>query len=240
MALETSGRGSIKPRVLVVAGNPALARLLNDHLDRAGYGVAIVDTAADMRGDLERAAADFVILDATLPDEDGWSALRWIRAHADVPILVLIGEGTEIDDKLNGHGADDYLVKPFSARELLVRLGALRPRAERPAGVLEFAGRVLDLATQQLTTAGGRTTHLTQAEYRILELLARNPFRTVTRDQLMTAAAGREWQPLDRSIDVHVSNLRRKLDPDHKEPSLIRTVRGAGYMFVPGRAVASV
>jgi len=108
---------------------------------------------------------------------------------------------------------------------------SVRPQAE----VVEFSGWVLDLVTQQLRTARGETIHLTHAEYRILELLARHPLQTVTRDRLMAAAVGREWAPLDRSVDVHVSNLRRKLDPDHKQPNLIRAVRGAGYMFVPGR-----
>jgi DNA-binding response OmpR family regulator len=244
MALNTMSWTSVRPRalprILIVEGNAGLARLLRDHLDRAGYGAAIVDTAADMRSVLARSTPDLVILDSVLPDEDGWSALRWIRARRDVPVLLLIAEGTEIiDDKLSGSGADDYLVKPFSGRELLARLGAMRQNVERLPEVIEFAGWVLDLATQQLTMSGGKSAHLTQAEYRILELLARNPLRTVTRDQLMTATAGREWQPFDRSIDVHVSNLRRKLDPEHREPSLIRTVRGAGYMFVPGRAAAS-
>src|SRR5260221_511228 len=104
-----------------------------------------------------------------------------------------------------------------------------------PDEAIAFAGWRLDVSSQQLKSEAGETIHLTQAEYRILVLLAKNPRRVITRDQLMDAMAGREWEPLDRSIDVHISNLRRKLDPDPKQPSLIRTVRGAGYMFVPNR-----
>ncbi len=106
------------------------------------------------------------------------------------------------------------------------------PRAAEP---LQFAGWVLDTAGRQLRTETGQTVHLTQAEFRLLELMASHPRQVITRDQLMGAAAGRPWAPLDRSVDVHISNLRRKLGPDPRQPSLIRTVRGAGYMLVPHR-----
>jgi DNA-binding response OmpR family regulator len=156
---------------------------------------------------------------------------------------MLTGKGDTVDKVIGLElGADDYLAKPFDLRELLARLRSIQRRSERtpvqdePAeDAVTFSGWVLDLASQQLKTEADKVMHLTQAEYRILVLLVRNPRKAVTRDQLMATAAGRDWAPLDRSIDVHISNLRRKLDPDPNQPSLIRTVRGSGYMFVPNR-----
>jgi len=146
-------------------------------------------------------------------------------------------------------GADDYLAKPFELRELLARIRTIQRRTEKAAaaqasappvngdsdGKIAFAGWVLDLASHLVKSEAGETLHLTQAEFRILTLLARNPGAVVPRDDLMSAAAGRDWDPFDRSVDVHISNLRKKLDLDPDLPSLIRTVRGAGYMFVPKR-----
>jgi DNA-binding response OmpR family regulator len=152
---------------------------------------------------------------------------------------------TDTVDKIAGLklGADDYLDKPCDLGELLARLRSIQRRVDRPLehrapvppDQIRFAGWMLDMGSQQLTAESGDAVHLTLAEYRMLALLARNPHRVITRDQLMGVVAGRAWEPHDRSIDVHVSNLRRKLDPDQKQPSQIRTVRGAGYMFVPQR-----
>jgi DNA-binding response OmpR family regulator len=193
-----------------------------------------------------------VLLDVGLPDEDGWSALKWLRARSDhLPIIMLTGK-SEMTDKVVGLelGADDYLAKPFELRELLARIRTVQRRTEKVAAALAaaappaeggadgkicFAGWVLDSASHLVRSAAGEPLHLTQAEFRILTLLARNPGVVVPRDDLMSAAAGRDWDPFDRSVDVHISNLRKKLDLDPDLPSLIRTVRGAGYMFVPKR-----
>ena len=237
-------RGS-KSRILIVVDDAAFATLIKSYLAREGYGVSAVRTVAAMRAAIETGGIDLIILDAMLPGEDGWSALRWIRACGEMPVLMLTGERETID-KMVGLGlvADDYLPKPLDLRELQARLRRIERRAEPLApnappgagGVLKFSGWVLDTTSQQLATETGQRVHLTQIEYRILLLLVRNPRRTVTRDQLMAAATGREWEPLDRNIDVHISNLRRKLDVDLKMPSLIRSVRGVGYMFVPSHA----
>jgi len=243
VARDTKGQARPKPHVLIVEDDPAVAKLIKNYLDREGHIVVVVDTVADMRKTVEGSKVDLVILDVGLPDEDGWTALRWLRARGEIPVLMLTGKGDTVDKVIGLElGADDYLAKPFDLRELLARLHSIKRRADRapaqdePAGdVVTFSGWVLDMASQQLKTEAGKVMHLTQAEYRILVLLARNPRKAVTRDQLMTTAAGREWAPLDRSIDVHISNLRRKLDPDPTQPSLIRTVRGSGYMFVPNR-----
>jgi len=231
-----------KSQVLIVAHDTVLAKLIKGYLEREGYGVSVAGTLARMRAAIEVGKADLIILDVMLPDDSGWRALRWIRGHSDAPILMLTGEGETIDNVLGLElGADDYLTTPLDLRELVVRLRSIRRRAVPPRsdaeravdGVLEFSGWVLDPTRQELTSAAGMVVHLTKLECRMLALLVRNPGRTVTRDQLMAAATGRDWEPFDRNVDVHVSNLRRKLDQDPRMPSLIRTVRGAGYMFVP-------
>ena len=234
----------VRARVLVVEDDAAVARLLGRYLEGEGYRVSHAATAGQMRSAVEAEAIDFVLLDIGLPDEDGWSALRWLRARSAVPVIVLTGSGETIDRVLGFEmGADGYLPKPFERRELLARMRSIQrrlrastQRTQSQCGdVIEFAGWVLDPSSETLKSERGEPVSLTQAEYRMLLVLARSPNCAVTRDQLSNAVAGRGWSPLDRSIDVHVSNLRRKLDRSADAPSLIRTVRGSGYMLVPGR-----
>jgi DNA-binding response OmpR family regulator len=233
-----------KVKILAVEDDRSIAKLLHTYLEREGYAVSDSDTVAAMRRTVESTQVDLVLLDVGLPDEDGWSALKWLRARSDVPIIMLTGKNETIDKVIGLElGADDYLSKPFEFRELLARIRTILRRTEKAAVQVEapadekisFAGWVLDPTSQLVKSEDGDLLHLTQAEYRILALLVRNPGRVIVRDDLMSAAAGRDWDPMDRSIDVHVSNLRKKLDLDPDLPSLIRTVRGAGYMFVPKR-----
>jgi two-component system OmpR family response regulator len=231
--------------VLVVEDDAAVSQLIKSYLEREGYAVSVVETGRDMRRTVEGGKIDIVILDVGLPDEDGWSALRWLRARPHVPVMMLTGRAEPVDRVIGRElGADDYVAKPFDLRELVARLRAILRRLDKtappadPAELIQFGRWTLDTGCHRLMSGAGVAVHLTQHEYRILMLLARNPRRVVTRDQLMEATAGRAWQPFDRSVDVHVSNLRRKLDHDPALPSVIRTVRGAGYMFVPSRGVA--
>jgi DNA-binding response OmpR family regulator len=232
-------------KILIVEDDRAVFRMLQTYLEREGYTILHAETVAAMRRTIESTPVGMVLLDVGLPDEDGWSALKWLRVRsADLPIMMLTGKG-DTTDKVVGLelGADDYLAKPFELRELLARIRTIQRRADKapaphpadaaPDGKISFAGWVLDPASHLVKSDAGETLHLTQAEYRILALLARNPGVPVPRDDLMTAAAGRDWDPFDRSVDVHISNLRKKLDLDPDLPSLIRTVRGSGYMFVP-------
>ena len=241
---ETKSQTGAKPQILVVEDDSAVSKLIKTYLEREGYSVVVAETVQEMRAAIERAPVDMVILDVVLPDEDGWSALRWLRARHALPVIMLTGKAEPVDRVIGLElGADDYVAKPFDLRELLARMRTIQRRLDKvqappPANspeTIQFAGWTLDTVSQQLLSVAGERVHLTQAEYRILALLARNPRRVVSRDELMDATAGRDWEPFDRSIDVHISNLRRKIDPDPKQPSLIRTVRGAGYMFVPQR-----
>lgn len=234
-----------KQKILAVEDDRAVTKLLHTYLEREGYAVLDADTVAAMRRTIESTSVDLVILDVGLPDEDGWSALKWIRARSDVPVIMLTGKAETIDKVIGLElGADDYLAKPFEFRELLARIRTIQRRMEKSTAQAEapaddkihFADWVLDPMSQLVKSEAGETLHLTQAEFRILALLARNPGKAIVRDDLMSAAAGRDWDPMDRSIDVHISNLRKKLDLDAELPSLIRTVRGAGYMFVPKRS----
>jgi DNA-binding response OmpR family regulator len=230
-------------KILVVEDDRAVNRLLRTYLEREGYSVLTAETVADMRRTVETTDVAMVLLDVGLPGEDGWSALKWLRSLGELPVIMLTAR-SEIIDKVVGLelGADDYLAKPFELRELLARIRTVQRRIPKPgvrtadpavSDKISFADWILDPVSQLVKSSAGEQLHLTQTEYRILELLARHPGMAVLRDDLMKVAAGRDWDPMDRSIDVHISNLRKKLDLDPALPSLIRTVRGAGYMFVP-------
>jgi len=243
MAGVPSDKLRVKPssHVLIVEDDVSVSKLIKTYLEREDYRASIAGTVAQMRSTVAETKIDLVILDLRLPDENGWSALRWLREHHGFPVIVLTGEA-ETTDRVIGLelGADDYIAKPFDLRELLARIRTIERRLgttpvlpPSTAESIRFAGWILDISSQQLTSDCGSATHLTCAEYRILVLLATEARRVVSRDTLLDAAAGRHWDPFDRSIDVHISNLRRKIDLDPKQPSLIRTVRGAGYMFVP-------
>lgn len=234
----------IPTRILVVDDDETIAISIKDYFELEGFSALTASSVRDMRTAFMKAEPDAIILDLLLPDGTGWDALRWLRARSTVPIIILTAKSATID-KIVGLelGADDYLAKPFEPRELLARLHCVLRRIEgrkpetEPAseGRITFAEWTLDLASQQLKHENGQRAHLTRAEYCMLSLLARSPSRVITRDQLMSCLGGRDWEPLDRTIDVRISKLRSKIDLDPLLPSLIRTVRGAGYMFVPDR-----
>jgi DNA-binding response OmpR family regulator len=179
-----------------------------------------------------------------MPGEDGLTLTRFLRERSKVGILILTGKGDPVDRVVGLEmGADDYLPKPFELRELLARVRSILRRVASdpaatapsdeaaPTNVLTFDGWRLDCLRHGLMAPDGREVHVTTAEYKLLEALARNPNRALDRDRLMDAIAGRDWQPFDRSIDLHVSNLRQKIESDPRRPQIIKTVRGAGYML---------
>jgi DNA-binding response OmpR family regulator len=231
------------PRILVVDDDPALCELLAEYLGLNGLTVETVGDGPAMRQSLASAQVDAIVLDLMLPGEDGLALLRELRTHSQVPILMLSARGGEIDRVVGLEvGADDYLAKPFSPRELLARLHALLRRAKSPTPSplthlpateqRQFGPFVLDLAARRLLR-NGREEHLTGAEFDLLRVLTERPNRVVSRDTLVDLLKGFDRDPFDRSIDIRVTRLRRKIESDPSAPAYIRTIRGQGYLFNP-------
>jgi two-component system phosphate regulon response regulator OmpR len=194
-----------------------------------------------MRAEIERAAPDVVLLDLRLPREDGLTLARYLRERYDVGIIMVTGSG-EVVDRIVGLevGADDYVTKPFDPRELLARVkSVLRRTQARPAEAAGESERVrfgrcrLDLASHQLFDADGQEIPITSMEFDLLKVFVEHPGKALSRDRILTLTKNREWDPYDRSIDIRIARLRRKVETDPENPHAIRTVRGVGYMFVP-------
>ncbi len=230
--------------VLIVDDEGDVRRMLGEYLSSHGYEVTEADCGPAMRAALARSVPDVVLLDLKLPGEDGLSLARWLRERYDVGIVMVTGAG-EVVDRVVGLevGADDYIAKPFDARELLARVKSVMRRCRRDAAAApapQTRGRVavgrctLDLASHQMYDAGGCEVPLTAMEFDLLRVFVEHPGRVLTRDQLLTLTRNRDWEPFDRSIDIRIARLRRKIEPDPERPRVIRTVRGSGYMFVAG------
>ncbi len=228
------------PHLLVVDDDREICDLLSRFLARHGYRVSTARDAREARGIVADARVDLVILDIMLPGEDGLALCRQLRVERDLAIIMLTAMG-EDTDRIVGleMGADDYLAKPFNPRELLARIKAVLRRAGPGLGrprdgegaVLEFSGWRLDLAQRRLDTPEGLPVPLSAGEFDLLVAFAEHPQRVLSRDQLLDLTRGRSAGPFDRSVDVQVSRLRRKIETDPKRPALINTVRGGGYVF---------
>ena len=240
--------------ILIVDDDPEIRRLLVDYLARNGFSAFAARDGRDMWHALERHAIDLIVLDLMLPDTDGLTLCRDLRAKPKtsnlqaIPVLMLTARGEETDRIVGIEmGADDYLVKPFNPRELLARIKTIlrRTRALPPnlrpetARYLNFAGWCLDTAARLLTAPDGVATPLSGGQDRLLRILLDHPDRVLNRDQLTEMIHGREADAFDRAIDVQVSRLRQRLRDDSREPTLIKTVRGEGYVLaasVEGRS----
>ena len=229
--------------ILIVDDDPDIRRLLVDYLARNGYSATAARDGREMKQALDRQLIDLVVLDLMLPDTDGLTLCRDLRANArtqNLPVLMLTARGEETDRIIGIEmGADDYLVKPFNPRELLARIKTILRRARalppnlrpEPTRCLHFAGWCLDTAARLLTTPEGIATPLSGGEYRLLRILLDHPNRVLNRDQLCELIHGREAAPFDRAIDVQISRLRQRLRDESREPQLIKTVRGEGYVL---------
>jgi len=220
---------------LLIEDDDRLAGLLAEYL--GGHGVVVSREADGLRGQREALARqwDVILLDLMLPSRDGLTICREIRARSDVPIIVLTARGEEADRVMGLElGADDYLSKPFSPRELLARIRALLRRARGQAGPsqrpLEVGPLRLDPGAHR-ATLDGRELELTGYEFTLLRVLAERAGRVLSREQLLDLAKGSAEESFDRSIDVHVSRLRQKLGDDARHPRWLKTVRGVGYLF---------
>ncbi len=231
-------------RVLIVDDDADVRRMLATYLAGHDYAVEAVENGAAMRAALERQVPDVVLLDVGLPGEDGLSLARFLRERYGVGIIMVTAADGVVDRIVGLEvGADDYIAKPFDPRELRARIKSVLRRLQGAAGPApaqpQTAQRVrigrctLDLRSRQLFDADQRDVPITAMEFDLLKTFVEHPNQVLTRDRLLTLTRNREWEPFDRSIDIRIARLRRKVEADPENPVSIRTVRGAGYMFVP-------
>lgn len=231
----------MEPHILLVDDEAAICKIVERFLGQEGYRVHSVGDGAAMRDRLAVQPMDLVILDVRLPGEDGFSLARELRRLSTVPILMLTSQD-DVIDRVAGleSGADDYMPKPFHPRELLARVRALLRRTQMLSAVVSavvptaeavlcFGGWRLDCATHQLFSPQQQEVLLSPAEYDLLCVFLHHPHRVLSREFLLDQTRGRSAAPFDRAIDVHISHLRKKLEPNPKQPTLIKTVRNAGY-----------
>ena len=233
------------PRLLCVDDDPDVNELISNYFSTYGFDVTCVESGAAMRAEIARGGVDVVLLDLGLPGEDGLDLTRYLREHWNGPIIIVSGRGETVDRVVGLEvGADDYVTKPFDLRELLARVKSVMRRVaagQRPAAAaapqdppparFAFDGWLLDTGTRSLSGAGGAEVTLTRGEFDLLLALVERPQRVLTRDQLMELIYNRDAGPFDRTIDVQIGRLRKKIETDVQQPRIIKAVRGLGYQF---------
>jgi DNA-binding response OmpR family regulator len=252
MRCGTIRRMNARTRLLVVDDDASVRSMLREYLQGHGFAVAEAGSGAQMREQIEHELPDAVLLDIRLPGEDGLVLARYLREHYEVGIIMVTASGDVVDRVVGLElGADDYIAKPFDLRELLARLKSVLRRMQvkpspgdkpqeaaapqqQQARRRRFGRCEIDLESRRMFEVGGGEVTITAMEYDLLTAFLDNPNRVLTRDQLLLRTRNREWEPFDRSIDIRIGRLRRKVEPDPSgEPRCIRTVRNAGYMFIP-------
>jgi two-component system response regulator RegX3 len=232
----------VKPRILVVEDEEAISEPLAEHLEREGFSAEVAGTLAAARDAYERETPDLILLDVMLPDGDGRDLARDIRQGSDVPIVMLTARGEEIDRVLGLElGADDYVVKPFSARELSARIRAIlrRGRSSERRGPIEVGDIKLDPAARTVTKAGA-PVELAAREFDLLLMLMSSAGQVLRREQIMDEVWDPHWFGPTKTLDVHISWLRKKIEDDPSEPRYISTIRGVGFRFmVPEEAAGT-
>ena len=230
-------QGKPPATLLVVDDDPELLELTDEYLSSQGFTVLVAEDGVAMDAALQTNEVDLMILDLMLPGEDGLSIARRMRRDRDLPIIIVSAQGDDVDRIVGLEiGADDYLAKPFNPRELLARVRAvLRRGARREAQTITFGDFELNLSAHRLTR-DGRTVALTSGEFELLDVLVRHPNTVLDRDRILDLLTGTRRAPFDRSIDVRVTRLRSKIEPDPATPVFIKTIWGKGYMFCPGSA----
>ncbi|MCP4766187.1 MAG: response regulator [Gammaproteobacteria bacterium] len=227
-------------RILVVDDDADLRWMVEKYLSKHEFAVTLAEDGEKMREILEEQTFDLAILDINLPGEDGLSLARYLRSNFQIGIIML-SAAAEVFDRIVGleMGADDYVTKPFEPRELLARVksvlrrsqGAIEREVESGSRV-KFGEYSLDLDAHQLLDRDEQAVALTSMEFDLLKAFAENPNKVLDRDQLLNLSHNRDWDPFDRSIDIRITRIRRKIEAEPSKPQIIKTVRGAGYIFV--------
>jgi two-component system phosphate regulon response regulator OmpR len=229
-------------RILVVDDDADVRRMLLEYLGAHGYEVTAAANGGQMRVELERQVPDVVLLDVGLPGEDGLSLARYLRERHKVGIIMVTAADCVVDRVVGLEmGADDYVSKPFDPRELRARLKSVLRRLQADASPGKSVERTrprigrctLDVEARRLLDGDGADVAITAMEFDLLKTFVEHPNKVLTRDRLLTLTRNREWEPFDRSIDIRIARLRRKIELDPDNPLAIQTIRGAGYMFVP-------
>lgn len=234
---------SERGHIIVVDDEADVRETFGEYLSMRGYDVSLAESGAALRACVGRKAADLVLLDLNLPGEDGLTLARYLREETDAAIIMVTAADEAVDRVIGLElGADDYVGKPCDLRELAARVKSVLRRSGRPNPVKVVAGEtrrvafgsfVLDVDGHELYASDGSVVELTTMEFDLLSAFVGHPNRVLTRDQLLDMAHHRRWDPFDRSIDIRIARLRRKIERDPQKPEIIKTVRGAGYIFIP-------
>ncbi|MBR0706226.1 response regulator [Bradyrhizobium liaoningense] len=233
---------SVLPHVLIVDDDPKIRSGLAKFLGQQGLRVSVASDGKQFRDRIATSKLDLIVLDVMLPDENGLSLLRQMQAENPIPVILLTAVAEETDRVIGLElGAEDYICKPFGLRELLARIRVVlrrqatvdQTKSVRHSSVFAFSGWTLDIRARTLKSPSGALVELTSGEYDLLQAFVEHPNRVLNRDQLLDLARGRTSTSIDRTIDVQVMRLRRKLEENPENPAMIKTVRNSGYIFTP-------
>ncbi len=228
-------------KILVVDDDADLRWMVNKYLSKYDFAVTLAEDGIQMREALDKDSFDLAILDVNLPGEDGLSLAQYLRNNYTIGIIML-SAAAEVFDRIVGleMGADDYVTKPFEPRELLARVKSVLRRAQvaenteedKTGNRVRFGEFCLNLESHQLLDKNNESIALTSMEFDLLKAFAENPNKVLNRDQLLNLSHNRDWDPFDRSIDIRITRIRRKIEAEPSKPQIIKTVRGVGYIFV--------
>ncbi|MBI5131436.1 MAG: response regulator [Rhodopseudomonas palustris] len=241
---------SQNPHIIVVDDEAPAREMVGDYLKMHGFVVTLCDGGKSLRAEIETKVPDLVVLDLNMPEEDGLSIIRDLKAKTNVPVIMLTATASPIDRVVGLElGADDYVAKPCELRELMARIrSVLRRSAPRPTAapataapaakpaneqLVRFGTKWLDLEAQALRDDEGNEHPLTASEFGLLKVFAANPKRVLSRERLLELANARDAEAFDRAVDLRIMRIRRKIEPDPTKPAVIRTIRGGGYLFSP-------
>jgi len=228
-----------KNNILIVDDDPQILRLLEKYLGTAGYDIQCASDGDEMYASIKKQDPDLILLDLRLPGVQGIDLLRGLRQHMDVGVIIMTGSGEDVDRIVGLEvGADDYVEKPFDTRELLARVRSVLRRYHHnqtednnDRSIARFGDYTLDQTGHCLKDSNANIIELTAHEYLLLNAFVMHPNRILSRDQIMDKIYDRNWEPMDRAVDVLVAKLRNKIEQDSKRPELIKTIRGSGYMM---------